>query len=715
MFEIYQKTLSKKTTFKGIGLHSGKRSKINLLPAEANTGIIFKRIDLEKNNLIQANFKNVTSARLCTTLENKFGVKVSTVEHLLAALYIVGIDNALIEIDNEEVPIMDGSAKNFLQSIKPEDLIVQSEKRKYLKITKKIKLENGNKEISIEPNQSSLEVNFQLNYKNKIIGKQKNIIDFQKDNLKDVTNSRTFCLFEDIPKNIYHKDFPEEIDIRGEVFIQNSDFKNLSDKFANPRNAASGSLRQKNAKETKKIPLKFIAYTFGYEKGLMVKSQYDFLKKLKEWGFKTNPLNKLISGIENLMNNYNEIEKKRSNIDFDIDGIVYKVNDFAMQKRLGNVANAPRWAIAHKFSSNKAVSQILDIEIQVGRTGALTPVAKIKPINIGGVVVSNATLHNEDEITRKDIRIGDIAVIERAGDVIPHILYVDKLKRLKNSKKFNFPKNCPSCGSETIKEYNKVTKKVDAVRRCSSEGYYCDKISIEKLKHFVSKEAFNIDGFGKKIVESFWKLKLVKFPQDIFKLDYTKIEKLDGWGKLSVQNLEYSINQKKNISLERFIYSLGIRHIGLENAKLLSKHFISFSKFKNLSNQIDYEDLLNIDGIGETQVSSIKSFFSNEANKQILNELEKILIVKNASQNLDGGLLNNKTFLVTGKLNGISRAEVKSLIEENSGKTISGVSKKLNFLIIGEKPTKRKVDYAKELKIKIIDQSEFLKMLNKTS
>ena len=520
---------------------------------------------------------------------------------------------------------------------------------------------------------------------------------------------------EDIPKNIYHKDFPEEIDIRGEVFIQNSDFKNLSDKFANPRNAASGSLRQKNAKETKKIPLKFIAYTFGYEKGLMVKSQYDFLKKLKEWGFKTNPLNKLISGIENLMNNYNEIEKKRSNIDFDIDGIVYKVNDFAMQKRLGNVANAPRWAIAHKFSSNKAVSQILDIEIQVGRTGALTPVAKIKPINIGGVVVSNATLHNEDEIIRKDIRIGDIAVIERAGDVIPHILYVDKLKRLKNSKKFNFPKNCPSCGSKTIKEYNKVTKKVDAVRRCSSEGYYCDKISIEKLKHFVSKEAFNIDGFGKKIVESFWKLKLVKFPQDIFKLDYTKIEKLDGWGKLSVQNLEYSINQKKNISLERFIYSLGIRHIGLENAKLLSKHFISFSKFKNLSNQIDYEDLLNIDGIGETQVSSIKSFFSNEANKQILNELEKILIVKNASQNLDGGLFNNKTFLVTGKLNGISRAEVKSLIEENSGKTISGVSKKLNFLIIGEKPTKRKVDYAKELKIKIIDQSEFLKMLNKTS
>ena len=520
---------------------------------------------------------------------------------------------------------------------------------------------------------------------------------------------------KDIPKEILQKDFPDEIDIRGEVFIQNSDFKSLNEKFANPRNAASGSLRQKNPEETKKIPLKFIAYTFGYENGLKVNNQFDFLKKLSEWGFKTNPLNKLIAGIKNLIVNYNEIEKKRASLDFDIDGIVYKVNDFVMQKRLGNVANAPRWAIAHKFSSNKAVSKILDIEIQIGRTGALTPVAKIEPINIGGVVVSNATLHNEDEINRKDIRVGDTAVIERAGDVIPHILSVNKQKRSKNSKKFIFPKNCPSCGSETIKEFNTVTKKVDAVRRCSSEGYYCDKISIEKLKHFVSKEAFNIDGFGKKIVENFWKLKLIKYPQDIFNLDFSKIENLDGWGKLSVQNLKYSIDQKKNISLERFIYSLGIRHIGLENAKLLSKNFISFSKFKNLSKQIDYEDMLNIDGIGETQVNSIKSFFSNEANIKVLNELEKVLVIKDAIQNIDDGLLNNKTFLVTGKLSGISRAEIKSLIEENAGKTISSVSKKLNFLIIGEKPTKKKVDYAKQLKIKIIDQAEFLKMLNKTS
>ena len=519
----------------------------------------------------------------------------------------------------------------------------------------------------------------------------------------------------DIPKKIQSKDFPEEIDIRGEVFIQNSDFEKLKEKFANPRNAASGSLRQKNPEDTKKIPLKFIAYTFGFEKGLKINSQFDYLTELNKWGFKTNPLNKLISGVSNLIENYNYVEKQRSNLDFDIDGIVYKVNDLVLQKRLGNVANAPRWAVAHKFSSNKATSLILDIEIQIGRTGALTPVAKIKPVNIGGVLVSNATLHNEDEIIRKDIRIGDTVIVERAGDVIPHILSVDLKKRSKKSLKFIFPKNCPSCGSKTIKEFNKVTKKNDAVRRCSSEDYKCEKISIEKLKHFVSKEAFNIDGLGKKIVEGFWKLKLIQLPQDIFKLDYNKIEKLEGWGRLSVENLQYSINQKKNISLERLIYSLGIRHIGLENAKLLSKHFISFSKFKNLSIQSDYEDLLNIDGIGETQVNSIKSFFSNKSNIRVLNELEKILIIKNAVQNSDNGLLKNKTFLVTGKLNGISRAEVKSLIEENSGKTISSVSKKLNFLIIGEKPTKKKVEYAKQLKIKVIDQAEFLKMLNKSS
>ncbi len=519
----------------------------------------------------------------------------------------------------------------------------------------------------------------------------------------------------DIPKEILNKNFPEEIDIRGEVFIQNSDFKKINQKFANPRNAASGSLRQKNSIDTSKIPLKFIAYTFGYEKGLNIENQSEYLKKLSEWGFKTNPYNKLIIGIKNLINNYEELEKKRSEIDFDIDGIVYKINDFTLQKRLGNVANAPRWAIAHKFSSNKAISKILKIDIQIGRTGALTPVAKIKPVNIGGVQVSNATLHNEDEITRKDIRIGDTVTVERAGDVIPHILSVDLNKRSQDSNKFIFPKNCPSCGSKTIKEFNLITKKNDAVRRCTSEGYECEKISIEKIKHFVSKDAFNIDGFGKKIVENFWKLKLIKLPQDIFKLDFNKIEKLEGWGRQSVENLKYSINEKKKISLERLIYSLGIRHIGLENAKILSKYFTSFKKFKSLSNDTGYKELLNIDGIGETQVNSIKNFFSNKINLKILSELNEILKIEDKKSENKKGLLKNKTFMLTGKLNGISRAEAKSLIEENSGTTVSSVTKKLNYLIVGEKPTKRKIETAKQLKILTINQDDFLRMLNKTS
>ena len=530
---------------------------------------------------------------------------------------------------------------------------------------------------------------------------------------EDITAN--LATIKDIPKKIQLKDFPKEIDIRGEVFIQNSDFKNLKEKFANPRNAASGSLRQKNSDETKKIPLKFIAYTFGYEKGLKAKNQTDFLKNLDDWGFKTNPLNGLFVGVDDLLINYSKIEKDRTKIDFDIDGIVYKINNFELQKRLGNVANSPRWAIAHKFSSNKAVSKILNIEIQIGRTGALTPVAKIKPINIGGVIVSNATLHNEDEIDRKDIRIGDLATIERAGDVIPHILSVDKIKRDKKSTKFIFPKKCPSCGSKTIKDFNNITKKEDAVRRCSNEGYECEKIAIEKLKHFVSKDAFNIDGFGKKIVENFWNLNLIKLPQDIFNLDFKKIENLEGWGRQSMENLKYSINQRKNISLERLIYSLGIRHIGLENAKILSKYFKTFSKFISFSNEEILDDILNVDGIGETQLKSVKNFFENEININILKKLQKILEVKDAIIKNKNGLLNEKTFMVTGKLNGISRAEVKSLIEENSGTSVSTVTKKLNYLIIGEKPTKKKVDKAKEFHVTILNQSDFLKLLNITS
>ncbi len=519
----------------------------------------------------------------------------------------------------------------------------------------------------------------------------------------------------DIPLEITKKNFPKEIDIRGEVFIENNDFKKINEKFANPRNAASGSLRQKDSKVTAKIPLKFIAYTHGYVEKMNIENQIDFLENLKLWGFKTNPFNKKITSIKDLMLNHKNLEQKRREINFDIDGVVYKVNSFNLQKRLGFAANAPRWAIAHKFSPNMSTSEIQNIEIQIGRTGALTPVAKIKPVNIGGVIVSNATLHNEDEIIRKDIRIGDTVIVERAGDVIPHVVSVNLKKRQKNSKKFIFPLNCPSCGSTTIKDFNEITKKQDVVRRCSSEGYECEKIAIEKMKHFVSKEAFNIDGFGKKIIEKFYNLKMIKLPQDIFNLDYIKLEKLEGWGKLSVKNLKFSIEQKKKISLERFIYSLGIRHIGQENAKLISRHLKTAENFFKLTNNNNIKNLSNIDGIGITQIQSIKNFFSDKTSLKVLFELDQTLMIDNVVIINNKGLLKNKTFMLTGKLSGISRAEAKSLIEMNSGKIINNVNKKLDYLISGEKPTTIKINTAKTLNIKVISQKEWMKMLDKSS
>ena len=516
----------------------------------------------------------------------------------------------------------------------------------------------------------------------------------------------------DIPHYIDQKDFPDDIDIRGEVFIQNNDFEKMKDSFANPRNAASGSLRQKDPKKTSKIPLKFVAYTFGFSSDQTIENQTNFLDKLKKWGFKTSELNKKISGIKNLLLNHQNIEKKRFELNYDIDGIVYKINDFKLQKRLGFVTNAPRWAIAHKFSASNSITEILNIDIQVGRTGALTPVAKVKPVNIGGVVVSNATLHNEEEILRKDIRVGDTVKIERAGDVIPHVISVDLSKRKKVSKKFVFPLKCPSCGSKTIKEYNSQTKKHDAVRRCTSEGFKCEKISIEKIKHFVSKDALNIDGFGKKIVQNFWEIGLIKLPHDIFNLDFERISKLDGWGSLSVDNLKKSIQKSKKVSLDKFIFSLGIRHIGQENAKLLGEFLKKKENFFRLKNQNFIQELINIDGIGDTQINSLKNFFNEKANLDVIFNLSKSLDIQSFKESTSTGKLKGQVFMFTGKLNDISRAEAKSLIESNGGKIVSNVTKKLDYLVIGEKPTTKKVDLAKKNNIKVINQKTLNEMLN---
>ena len=515
----------------------------------------------------------------------------------------------------------------------------------------------------------------------------------------------------DIPKKIINKDFPKDIDIRGEVFIEKKDFNNLKNNFANARNAASGSLRQKNPDITKKIPLKFVAYTFGHYENKTIKNQSEFLNKLKKWGFKISEHNKVLETIHDLENFHKKFEKDRFGLNYDVDGLVYKINSLELQKRLGFTANSPRWAIAHKFSADSAYSVISDINIQVGRTGALTPVARIEPINIGGVVVSNATLHNEDEIIRKDIRIGDTVKIERAGDVIPHVILVDKKKRDQQSKKFVFPTDCPSCGSKTIKELNRTTKKYDAVRRCTNEGYDCEKIAIEKIKHFISKEAMNIDGLGKKVVENFWDLNLIRLPQDIYNLDYNKISNLEGWGDLSVSNLQYSIDRSKNVSLERFLYALGIRHIGIENAKLLAEYTKSINNFMSLINKNKFDEFLNIDGIGDTQIKSLSKFFKNKSNYSVVENLSSILKISVHKLNKTGKLLNI-TFMFTGKLSDMSRAEAKSLIEKNSGSVVSSVNKKLKYLIVGEKPTNKKIEKAKKLGIKVIAENQWLSLLN---
>ena len=522
------------------------------------------------------------------------------------------------------------------------------------------------------------------------------------DNLKTI---------KDIPHIIKNSTIPKEIEIRGEVFIEKKDFLRIKDKFANPRNAASGSLRQKDPKETSRIPLKFIAYTFGFISENKFKNQSDFLNELRNWGFLTSDYNKLIKSTNDLLIFHEQFEKKRFNLNYDIDGLVYKVNSLQLQKRLGFTSNAPRWAIAHKFSADHAYSEILNIDIQVGRTGALTPVAKVKPVNIGGVVVSNATLHNEDEIMRKDIRIGDTVKIERAGDVIPHVLEVDLKKRKKTQSKFIFPTICPSCGSKTEKEFNKITKKFDAVRRCTNDGYTCNKIAIEKIKHFISKDAINIDGLGKKVIEKFWDLKFIKLPQDIYNLDYQKISSLDGWGSQSASNLKFSIENSKKVTLDKFIFSLGIRHIGIENAKIIADFTKNIKSFLNFFKKDKIKEIINIDGIGETQVKSLEKFFQNKTNIKVVEKLSEILSIKDREVK-SKGKLKNVSFMFTGKLQNISRAEAKSLIEENAGSIVSSVTKKLDYLVTGEKPTNRKVEQAKNLGIKILTQKEWSDLLN---
>ena len=517
-----------------------------------------------------------------------------------------------------------------------------------------------------------------------------------------------------IPKKINNKEVPNLLEIRCEIYIGKKDFVSIKDKFANPRNAAGGSLRQKDPNETSKIPLQYFAYGIGKVDPMIFEKQSEFLQKIDKWGFKTNKLSKTLKGVNEMEKQHLAIDQLRSSLDYDIDGLVYKVNDLKLQKRLGNTSNSPRWAIAYKFSAEKAITKIKDITIQVGRTGAITPVAKVEPVTVGGVVVSNATLHNEDEIKRKDIRIGDIIQIQRAGDVIPQVVSVITSKRKKKSKTFIFPTRC-LCGAETKKEFSKSTQKHDAVRRCS-KGYDCKFIAKEKLKHLVSKEAFNIDGFGKKVVEQLWDLDLVKEPANIFSLDYNKLKKLEGWGELSISNLKKAITKSQFITLDKLIYSIGIRHIGQENAKILASFFGSIKEFEKLfKSNLRKKILINLadlDGIGDTQIESIDNFFLKEINIRIVQELINKLTIKNyIVQNIDGKF-SNKKIMFTGGFQKMSRSEAKAIAENNGGKVLGSISKKLDFLVVGDnKPTKKKIDQAKELDVKIILEKEWNKIL----
>ena len=537
---------------------------------------------------------------------------------------------------------------------------------------------------------------------------------------EDVTLSlRTI---NDIPKEISQLQNIEIFEVRGEIYMNKDDFLNLNNKrkknneslFANPRNAASGSLRQLDKKIVKERKLKFFAYTYGeLSKKILFKSQSEFLDKIRNYGFPTNNNFKICRNFEDVELFYNKIEKIRGNLKYDIDGIVYKINSLDIQKRLGLVGRSPRWAIARKFPAEKAETQIKNITIQVGRTGVLTPVAELAPVLVGGVRVSRVSLHNQDEINRKDIRIGDTIKLQRAGDVIPQVISVDKSKRIKNAKRFIIPSICPCCKSKTYRKKNEVAIK------CTGGLSLCEDQQLGSLEYFVSRDAFNIEGLGGKNLKKFWKDGFIKYPYDIFYLNKYKNEIInkEGFGEKSYLNLINSINLKKTISLEKFIYSLGAPQVGQRTSNLLSKHFKNFKSWfesiKNLSNgDIKmYDHFINIDGIGPDVVDDIKNFFNKEKNeivRKLSKALDKIEEYKFTKQT--NSKLSEKIIVFTGTLEKMSRSEAKSKAEELGAKVTNSVSNNTDYVIAG-KDSGSKEKKARELNVKILNENEWIKFL----
>ncbi|GHF21148.1 DNA ligase [Kordiimonas sediminis] len=533
-------------------------------------------------------------------------------------------------------------------------------------------------------------------------------------------NARTIC---DVPSTLKGEGWPDILEVRGEVYISRSDFLRLNEAqeasggkvFANPRNAAAGSLRQLDVEITKQRPLRFFAYAWGEESGLNAQTQMDVIKLFQKWGFSTNPLMKKCDGWEAAVEHYHQIEQARPELDYDIDGVVYKVDRLDLQERLGMVARAPRWAIAHKFPAEKAFTILKAIDIQVGRTGALTPVAKLEPVTVGGVVVSNATLHNRDEIKRLDVRIGDTVVIQRAGDVIPQVVEVVKDKRPADTSAFEFPKACPECGSHVVAEGD------DVVVRCSG-GLSCPAQASERLAHFVSRDAFDIEGLGEKQVKELFRRGWVKTPADIFELESINrnaadpIEKWEGWGDLSVRNLFAAIEERRTVSLHRFLFALGVRHMGQQTAKLLARHYGSFAVFYTAMKEAANGDMLargeltSIDGIGDKVADSIINFFAEDHNLSTLDALEAALRIEDAEVVSSDSAVSGKTVVFTGKLEKMGRSEAKSSAEGLGAKVSGSVSGKTDILVAGP-GAGSKLKKATELGITVMTEDEWLELI----
>jgi DNA ligase (NAD+) len=537
---------------------------------------------------------------------------------------------------------------------------------------------------------------------------------------EDITaNLRTLAT---VPKELLGKGWPETIEVRGEVYMERPGFFALNAErekagepvFANPRNAAAGSLRQLDSSITARRPLKFFAYAWGETNRRFAATHAQALKHFAQWGFTINPLSRLCHGVDELLAFHRDVASQRAQLPYDIDGVVYKINDIALQERLGFVSRAPRWAIAHKFPAQQAQTILRGIEIQVGRQGTLTPVAHLEPITVGGVVVQRATLHNEDEIARKDVRVGDTVIVQRAGDVIPQIVGIVPERRPADSKPYEFPDKCPICGSLAIREPGAVA------RRCTG-GLICAAQAVERLKHFVSRDAFDIEGFGSKHVAAFWEDKLIRTPADIFRLDATAIAEREGWGETSARKLIDGIDARRTVTLDRFIYALGIPQVGQVTAKLLARHYRSYERWRAaMVAATDHEceawrELNDIHGIGEDTATDIVGFFAEAHNIAILDALGEVLTIVDydAGATPSSSPLAGKTIVFTGTLEAMSRSEAKQRAEALGAMVTGSVSSKTDYLVVGA-DAGSKAEKARALGVTTLTEEEWLALARGT-